>query len=76
MKQSLYKIADLVRWYDYYEDQIVRDAGLGIVVDVARSAPGTAYEWTNYSVYKLKTGRVAWFEPFQLDEINPPVPER
>ena len=71
-----FKKADLVKWYDYYEDQIVRDAGLGIVVDVVRSVPGTAYEWTNYSVYKLKTGRVAWFEASQLDEINPPVPER
>ena len=72
---KIFKTADLVKWYDYYEDHIVRDAGLGVVVDIKRSAPGADYEWTNYSVYKFKTGRLAWFEAYQLDQINPPVCE-
>jgi len=69
---KIFKKADLVRWYDYYEDQIVRDAGLGIVVE----AVPTEYEWPIYNVFKLKTGTTERFEAYQLDEINPPVPER
>ena len=67
--------ADLVRWFEYYDDRIVRDAGLGIVVDIKRWSPGADYEWTNYSVYKFKTGRTAWFDARDIDQINPPVCE-
>jgi len=73
---KMFKTSDLVKWYDYYQDEIVRDAGLGVVVDIKRNASGAAYEWTNYGEYRFKTGRLAWFEAYQLDEINPPVPER
>ena len=27
------KIGDLVRWYEYYADNIVKDAGVGIIID-------------------------------------------
>ena len=67
--------SDLVRWFEYYEDRIVRDAGLGIVVDIKRWAQDADYEWTNYSVYKFKTGRLAWFDARDIDQINPPVCE-
>jgi len=67
--------SDLVRWFEYYEDRIVRDAGLGIVVDIQCAASGADYEWTNYSVYKFKTGRLAWFDARDIDQINPPVCE-
>jgi len=67
--------SDLVRWFEYYEDRIVRDAGLGIVVDIKCAASGADYEWTNYSVYKFKTGRLAWFDARDIDQINPPVCE-
>jgi hypothetical protein len=70
-----FEIADLVKWYDYYVDEIVRDAGLGVIVEIANSFPGNDYEWINYSVYKFKTGRLSWFEAYQLDEIIPPVCE-
>ena len=33
MKPTVYEKSDLVKWYDYYDDQIVRDAGLGVVID-------------------------------------------
>jgi hypothetical protein len=71
-----FKTADLVNWFEYYEDEIIRDVGLGLIVDIKQNAPGAAYEWTTYSVYKFKTGRLGWFESYQLDEIIPPVPER
>jgi hypothetical protein len=73
---KLFAKADLVKWHDYYHDEIVRDAGLGVVIDIRLSLPDADHEWTNYSVYKFKTGRLAWFEAYQLDQIIPPVPKR
>jgi len=67
--------ADLVRWFEYYEDRIVRDAGLGIVVEITHSHSSADHQWTNYSVYKFKTGRMAWFDARDIDQINPPVCE-
>ena len=74
--EKTFEIADLVKWHEYYQDDIVRDAGLGIVVEVARNHPGDDYEWINYGVYKFKSMRIEQFAPYQLDEIIPPVPKR
>ena len=74
--EKTFEIADLVKWHEYYQDEIVRDAGLGVVIEVAYSHPGDDYEWINYGVYKFKSGRMGRFAPYQLDEIIPPVPKR
>jgi hypothetical protein len=74
--EKTFEIADLVKWYDYYVDEIVRDAGLGVVMEVIHSHPSEDHQWTNYSVYKFKTGRMGWFDEFELDQIIPPVPKR
>ena len=68
--------ADLVKWYDYYQDEIVRDAGLGVVIDVKHRYIGTDYEYTSYMVYKFKTANKQSFPSFDLEEIIPPVPKR
>ena len=70
--EKTFEIADLVKWHEYYQDEIVRDAGLGLVIEVVP----TEYEWSTYSVYKLKTGNKQSFPSFDLEEIIPPVPER
>jgi hypothetical protein len=66
--------ADLVRWFEYYEDRIVRDAGLGVVV---RMRPCTLMDrgWMTYLVYKFKTSNTDWFDEDDIDQINPPVCE-
>ena len=64
------KVSDLVKWYDYYNDEVVRDAGLGVVLDVRRMAHVSC---TSYLVYKFKTATAMWFDEFNLDEINAPV---
>jgi hypothetical protein len=71
MKQNPHQKSDLVRWYDYYEDRIVRDAGLGVVVQ-DRGHGGM------YLVYRFKYGNTMWYERYDLspvEEINAPVPE-
>jgi hypothetical protein len=66
--------SDLVRWFEYYEDRIVRDAGLGIIIDV-RYRTIMEREWTMCLVYKFKSGHMDWFDSHELSEINPSVPE-
>ena len=70
-----FEIADLVKWFEYYEDRIVRDAGLGVVV---RARPCTLMdrEWMTYLVYKFKTSNMDWFDEDEVDQVIPPVPER
>tara|TARA_R110002051_G_C8628775_1_gene484442 strand:+ start:34 stop:255 length:222 start_codon:yes stop_codon:yes gene_type:complete len=66
--------ADLVRWFEYYEDRIVRDAGLGIVVAI-RHQTFMERDWTSCLVYKFKTSNTDWFDARDIDQINPPVCE-
>ena len=73
---KLFEIADLVKWYEYYQDEFVRDAGLGVVLDAKHRYTGTDYEYTSYMVYKFKTGDKQSFPSFDLEEIIPPVRER
>ena len=75
MEKTL-EIADLVKWFEYYNDEIVRDAGLGVVLDVKHRYTGTDYEYTSYMVYKFKTVNKQSFPSFDLEEIIPPVPKR
>ena len=66
--------ADLVRWYEYYEDRIMRDAGLGIVLAI-RQHTLMERDWTSYLVYKFKTSNTDWFNADEIAQINPPVCE-
>jgi hypothetical protein len=66
--------ADLVRWFEYYEDRIVRDAGLGIVVDI-RHQTFMERDCMSCLVHKFKTSNTDWFDARDIDQINPPVCE-
>ena len=48
--KTTYEIGDLVRWYEYYaEGDIVRDGGVGIILDNTVPATG-AIQSVNYRV--------------------------
>jgi len=74
--EKTFEIADLVKWSEYYQDEIVRDAGLGVVIGAKHHAPGHNYEFMSYMVYKFKTGNKKRFLSASLQEIIPPVPKR
>jgi hypothetical protein len=82
MDVTQYKIGDLVKWYEYYEDYIVRDAGLGVVLNAQEFPNFIAPDNTlvTYRVYKFRSRECEWFthhemEPLADPEINPPVCE-
>jgi hypothetical protein len=68
MKQKLYQLKDLVKWYDYYDDHIVRDAGLGVVID--KRVYGDMDSLITYHVYKFKSQRYEWYTHYELE--SPP----
>tara|TARA_R110002020_G_scaffold322663_1_gene538436 strand:+ start:116 stop:325 length:210 start_codon:yes stop_codon:yes gene_type:complete len=65
MKQKLYQLKDLVKWYDYYDDHIVRDAGLGVVID--KRAYGDMDSLVTYHVYKFKSQQCEWYTHHELE---------
>ena len=83
MKEMVkFKVADLVRWYEYYEDHIVRDAGLGVILNLQEfpNFLGEGTSLTSYRVFKFKTQDCEWFthhemEPVNAMQINPSVTE-
>jgi hypothetical protein len=77
MKERIYLKSDLVRWHDYYDDQIVRDAGLGVVIDTR--IYGDIDSLTTYHVYKFKSQACEWYTHYELEsvpQIISPVPKR
>ena len=79
MKQKVYQKSDLVKWYDYYEDHIVRDAGLGVVIDTRTY--GDMSNLITYHVYKFKSQECEWYTHYELEmyippQINASVPKR
>ena len=68
MKQKLYQKSDLVRWHDYYDDQIMRDAGLGVVIDTR--VYDDMGSLITYHVYKFKSQQCEWYTHYELE--SPP----
>ena len=65
MKPIVYQKSDLVKWYDYYEDHIVRDAGLGVIIDTRTY--GDMSNLTTYHVYKFKSQECEWYTHYELE---------
>lgn len=65
MEKKVYQKSDLVKWYDYYEDYIVRDAGLGVVID--KRTYGDMDSLTTYYVYKFKSQQCEWYTHHELE---------
>jgi len=75
------KIGDMVKWYTYYNDSIVKDAGYGIVLKHSKSkkvapidAPGL---YDTYYVFKFSNNHnsASWFyiedlEPMSIKNKN------
>ncbi len=71
-----YNEGDLVKWYTFYEDIIVRDAGYGIIIkcDKGINAPSDSPGlYDRYYVLKFKKGEgsSAIAEWFYTEELEP-----
>ena len=66
----MFSKGELVKWYELYGDvHIVRDSGLGIVIDKRVDFYGE-YEMILYTVYVNKMNKIETFEEFCLEKIK------
>ena len=68
MIKRKYKKGDLVRWYEYYADEIIKDGGTGVIVSLSRQVE--YYDMRYYNVLKQNTGEIEEFSEFDLDPLN------
>ena len=71
---------DLVWWYDLYDDDIVKDAGSGVVLEsktwrydsVPERGPNFSSNIirTIHRVYKFKTGNEDWYSENNLELLS------
>jgi hypothetical protein len=66
-----FNIGDLVKWYDYYaEGDIVRDAGIGIVVRILQKPiPRIHGEYKLYLVQRTARPNQEWYTYQSIDLI-------
>lgn len=60
--------AELIKWYSYYQEQVIADSGFGIILDISDDY----YEYCKiymYKVYMLKERRFAWFSECDIDPM-------
>jgi len=60
-----YNIGDLVKWYIYYADGIVKQAGIGVIVGKEKQA---GFEFKK--VYRLREQDIEMFSDFRLETIG------
>ena len=68
MRNKTFHPGDLVRWYEYYADNIIKAGGVGTVISL-----DTDYELhgiATYRVLKQKTGEVSLFSDYHLDHYH------
>jgi hypothetical protein len=76
MKADKFNEGDLVKWYTFYEDVIVRDAGYGIVIKCDKGSQNAPLDapglYNRYYVLKFKKGEgspaiAEWFYTEELE---------
>ncbi len=67
----LAKIGDLVKWYELYADQIVKDAGSGIIMNKKNvNYHDGSYENIIYNVYRFKHSDVFSFIDYNVELLE------
>jgi len=67
------KIGELVRWFEYYAEGIVKDSGLGIIIDREWMKTTTNYgsSFLIYHVWKIgHDNNMAIFEHYNIEICN------
>tara|TARA_R100000008_G_scaffold63066_2_gene40316 strand:- start:572 stop:784 length:213 start_codon:yes stop_codon:yes gene_type:complete len=68
MNNSVFQRGDLVRWYELYDDDIIKDGGIGVVI--GEFGTNSRYGLLYYRVLKQETGEVASFHEDNLEILT------
>jgi len=67
----LAKVGDLVKWYELYADEIVKDAGAGLVMNHRNiNYFNGQYENKLYHVYRFKHSDIMTFIDHNLEKLE------
>ena len=76
-EENTINVGDLVRWFEYYADgDIVKDAGMGIVLRHTMISSGRPLQAVLYLVYHMQRGTQEWYRRDDLDIIAHGIPKR
>jgi hypothetical protein len=65
------QVGDLVRWFDYYQDNIVKSAGIGVIIDqrfIKFDGYGKSSVYYQYLV--CTENHISWFGNHNLELIG------
>ena len=67
----LVKVGELVKWYELYADQIVKDAGTGIVMNVRNiNYYDGSYKNKIYDVYRFQRSDIHAFIDYNIEKLE------
>jgi len=67
----LAKVGELVKWYELYADQIVKDAGIGIVMNVRNiNYYDGSYKNRLYDVYRFHCSDIHAFIDYNIERLE------
>ncbi len=65
------KVGDLVKWYELYADQIVKDAGTGVVMNVRNiNYYDGSYKNKIYDVYRFQRSDFHAFMDYNIEKLE------
>tara|TARA_A100001015_G_C14839850_1_gene652043 strand:- start:268 stop:486 length:219 start_codon:yes stop_codon:yes gene_type:complete len=65
------KVGDLVKWYELYADQIVKDAGTGVVMNVRNiNYYDGSYKNKIYDVYRFQRSDIHAFIDYNIEKLE------
>ena len=67
------EVGDLVRWFETYaEGDIVKDGGLGSILEIREIDTGGLYTYIQYEVWRFEKNDIVMFGPSQIEKIKEP----
>ena len=65
------KVGELVKWYELYADQIVKDVGIGIVMNVRNiNYYDGSYKNKLYDVYRFQRSDMHAFIDYNIERLE------
>ena len=70
-KRQDIKAGDIVRWFELYADgDIVKDGGLGSVLELREIDVGGPYPYTQYEVWRFEKNDIVMCGPNEVEKIK------
>lgn len=66
---SQYSVGELVRWFEYYQDRMLKDTGYGTIVSKKEYPISSEKNYTVYDILK-QSGIIDRFEDCEISRID------